>query len=36
MGFNSGFKELNTNLTMANVQAETCSWYCRYCLYHFC
>jgi len=21
---------------MANVEAETCSWYCRYCMYHFC
>jgi len=21
---------------MANVEAETCSWYCRYSMCHFC
>jgi len=27
---------LNANLMMANVEVETCSWYCRYSMYHFC
>jgi hypothetical protein len=25
--------KLNADLMMANVEAETCSWYCRYCMY---
>jgi hypothetical protein len=27
--------KLNANLMMVNVDAETCSWYCKYSMYHF-